>query len=210
MARCPRPGRAPTTRPAHAGGPRAALDRRTFLGRGAALAAGVPLASLLGACGGDGDGMRGEMPSWMMSGGGMMDSAMREHMRVIHQLLRRHDEITREVDDVATGIRSRTTSSDPQLAELLRTHVQQMKGRVESGNAIRRMDPVFREIFEHHAAVEMEVKPLPEGVLVVETSGDPQVELLIRQHAHRAVSEFVREGMVRARRPTPLPRGYRS
>jgi hypothetical protein len=32
--------------------------------------------------------------------------------------------------------------------------------------------------------------------------------LLIRQHAHRAVSEFVAEGMARAMEPTPLPPGY--
>ena len=54
----------------------------------------------------------------------------------------------------------------------------------------------------------MEPESIEEGVLVVETSPDPQVELLIRQHAHRAVSEFVAEGMSRAMRPTPLPPGY--
>jgi hypothetical protein len=83
-----------------------------------------------------------------------------------------------------------------------------MKARVERGEPIRQMDPVFREIFEHHSAVEIDVSSVPGGVLVVETSDDPQVTLLIRQHAHRAVSEFVAEGMSRAMRPTPLPRGY--
>jgi hypothetical protein len=71
------------------------------------------------------------------------------------------------------------------------------------------MDPVFREIFKHHAEVEMDVEQIPGGVVVVETSTDAQVELLIRQHARRAVSEFVAYGMARAMRPTPLPRGYR-
>jgi hypothetical protein len=54
----------------------------------------------------------------------------------------------------------------------------------------------------------MEVERIDGGVLVVETSVNPQVELLIRQHAHRAVSEFVAEGMSRAMEPTPLPSGY--
>jgi quercetin dioxygenase-like cupin family protein len=40
---------------------------------------------------------------------------------------------------------------------------------------------------------------------VVETSDDPEVVALIRQHAHRAVSEFVERGMDRAHEPTPLP-----
>lgn len=190
------------------------LDRRGFLAGGAALACGAtPLASLLAACGGGGDdGMMGRRasPEWMMGGDRMMDAAMREHMSVIHELLMRHDEIRRQVEDIPSGIRSRTTGREAELGQLIRTHVLQMKARVEQGDVIRRMDPVFREIFEHHTEIEMEVTSISGGVLVVETSPDPQVRLLIRQHAHRAVSEFVAEGMARARRPTPLPRGYRA
>lgn len=197
----------------------ARLDRRRLLTRGLALALGaVPAVSLLAACG-DGDDMMGDrmpgdmmggdsMPDWMMSGGQMMGSEMMEDMRVIHDLLVNHDRIRRRVEDVADGIRAWTASSDEEIAERIRTHVSQMKQRVEDGNPIRQMDPVFREIFEHHEAVDMEVKETRGGVVVVETSDDPQVELLIRQHAHRAVSEFVAEGMARAMRPTPLPRGY--
>jgi hypothetical protein len=150
------------------------------------------------------------MPDWMMSGGQMMSSGMMEEMRVIHRLLLNHDRIRRHVVDIATGIRSRTTSRDGELAELIRTHVWQMKARVERGDPIRVMDPVFREIFEHHSEVNIDVERIPGGVLVVETSTDPQVELLIRQHAHRAVSEFVAHGMTRAMRPTPLPSGYQA
>lgn len=89
-------------------------------------------------------------------------------------------------------------SDRPEVAELIRTHVWQMRDRLEEGNPIRVMDPVFREIFEHHEAVGMDVEETRDGVVVVETSADPRVELLIRQHADRAVSEFVAEGMARA------------
>ncbi|MQA74315.1 MAG: hypothetical protein GEU88_08270 [Solirubrobacterales bacterium] len=149
------------------------------------------------------------MPGWMMSGGQMMDSDVMEDMRVIHELLTSHDQISRHVEDLPDGIRARTTSRDRTVAELIATHVRQMKARVKEGDPIRLMDPVFREIFEHHEAVRMEIEPIAKGVLVIETSADPQVELLIRQHARRAVSEFVAEGMPRAMRPTPLPPGYR-
>jgi hypothetical protein len=149
------------------------------------------------------------MPEWMMGGGEMMDAAMMEDMRVIHRLLQNHDRIRRHVEGVADGIRARTTSRDGEIAELIRTHVAQMKRRVESGDPIRHMDPVFREIFDHHTEIAIDVEATPGGVLVVETSANPQVELLIRQHAHRAVSEFVAQGMSRAMRPTPLPSGYR-
>lgn len=152
--------------------------------------------------------MGGDMPRWMMSEG-RMDAAMMEDMRVIRQLLAGHEQIRRTVRNVPGGIRSRTTSRDPELADLIRRHVGQMKKRMEEGRAIRRMDPVFREVFEHHTAIHMETERLPRGVLVIETTPEPQVELLIRQHAHRAVSEFVAQGMARAMRPTPLPDGYR-
>lgn len=185
------------------------LDRRRLLTRGLALAFGAaPAASLLAACGRE-MMMGREMPDWMMSGGGMMDMEMMEEMRVIRELLAGHELIRRRVEDVPGGIRSRTTSGDPELSELIGTHVAQMKARVEAGDPIRHMDPLFREIFEHHAAIEMDVESISGGVLVVEISEVPQVELLIRQHARRAVSEFVAEGMERAMRPTPLPRGYR-
>lgn len=200
----------PPSAPAGPGcNPSLKLDRRELLVRGLGIAAGaLPGASLLAACGRD-DGMMGaRMPEWMMSGR-MMDPEMMDDMRVIHRLLVGHERISRRVRDIPDGIRSRTTSDDQELAAEIRTHVRQMKARVEEGHPIRHMDPLFREIFEHHEAIEMEVEETAGGVLVVETSRDHQVELLIRQHAHRAVSEFVAEGMARARRPTPLPRGYR-
>lgn len=150
-----------------------------------------------------------EMPEWMMSGDMGMDGDMMRDMHVIHTLLMEHEEIHRTVEDIPGGVRTVTTSSDAELARSIRTHVRQMKERVEQGRAIRHMDPVFREIFENHGKIEMHIEGVPGGVRVVETSDDPQVTLLIRQHAHRAVSEFVEDGMSRAMQPTPLPDGYR-
>jgi hypothetical protein len=153
-------------------------------------------------------GMMGDgMPGWMMSPG--MDAHTMRDMRVIHDLLLHHEQIERRVDDMAGGIRAVTTSDDPRLVDRIRTHVLQMRARLEEGDPIRQMDPLFREIFEHDDAIEMQVENVPGGVRVTETSADPQVALLIRQHARRAVSEFVAEGMARAMRPTPLPPGYR-
>lgn len=165
-----------------------------------------------------GDGMMGDMhermmgaptqmPDWMMSHA-MMDRTMMRDMHVIHGLLSRHAAIRREVELIPGGVRARTTSDDPEVALSIRAHVRQMKSRIEEGRPIRHMDPVFREIFEHHDAIEMRVRNVPGGVVVTETSDDPRVVALIRQHATRAVSEFVAEGMPRAMRPTPLPEGY--
>ena len=155
-----------------------------------------------------GRGMMEQMPEWMMSGG-MMDSDMMRDMGPIHDLLMQHEKIQRNVEEIPDGIRAVTTSRDPEIAKLIRTHVGQMKSRIEDGRPIRMMDPLFREIFRHHEKIRLEVEDVPGGVRVTETSSDPQVVLLIRQHAKRAVSEFVSGGMQRSMQPTPLPEGYK-
>ncbi len=190
------------------------IDRRTAIAHLLALTLLTPPAvGVLGGCGGNrGHGGMGDgegMPGWMMSGDGMMDGQMMADMPAIHDLLVRHDAIRRQVEDLPDGIRARTTSDDPSVAQLIQTHVQQMTRRIEAGRPIRQMDPLFREIFEHYRAITMTVSQIPGGVEVTETSPDPQVALLIRQHAHHAVSEFVARGMDRAMQPTPLPAGYR-
>ncbi len=83
-----------------------------------------------------------------------------------------------------------------------------MKQRVESGHGMRWWDPTFSELFKHHDKIVMQIEDLDCGVRVRETSTDPDVAQLIRQHAIRGVSEFVAEGHRRAREETPLPRGY--
>ena len=152
--------------------------------------------------------MMDDMPEWMMGGEMRMDRTMMRDMHVIHDLLSQHDKIRRQVEDIPGGVRTITTSDDPDVVASIRAHVRQMKQRVEERRAIRHMDPVFREIFEHHDEIEIQVEDVPGGVRVTETSDNPQVELLIRQHARRAVSEFVELGMRRAMRATPLPDGY--
>lgn len=123
----------------------------------------------------------------------------------IHALLADHEAIERRVVDRPDGVETWTESDDPEVAARIRTHVRQMKERLEDGRPIRRWDPLFAEIFEHADAIEMTIEDLPRGVRVIETSEDPYVVALIQQHAHRAVSEFVAGGMDRAHEPTPLP-----
>lgn len=154
-------------------------------------------------------GSMDEMMREMMSGD-MMDGTMMRDMQPIHQLLMQHDKINRRVTDIPNGIESWTESDDPEIARLIQTHVRQMKDRVEEGRPIRMMDPLFlfREIFRHHKKIDLQIENTAKGVHVIETSKDPKVVKLIRQHAHEAVSEFVDEGMSRAMKPTELPEGY--
>jgi hypothetical protein len=156
--------------------------------------------------------MSGErhMPDGMMSGEGMMGSGMMQDMRSIHGLFRNHEAIERRVEDIPNGVRTVTTSDDPEVAQLIRTHVRQMKARYARGQPIRMMDPVFRELFRNRHKASLEYEDIPGGVRVIHTADDPQVVLLIRQHARRFVSEAAEQGMRRMMRPTPLPEGYRA
>lgn len=110
----------------HSPGSDPPLDRRALLRHLAALGLLTsPAVGSLTACADRDDGPAGMgdgMPDWMM-GDGMMDGQMMTDMPVIHDLLTGHNNIHREVQDVDGGIRSHTTSSDPQLAGQIRTHV---------------------------------------------------------------------------------------
>lgn len=157
---------------------------------------------------GGGMGMMENGAMGMRPGGGM--GAMGGDMRTIRGLLTRHEAIERRVEDIPGGVRTWTTSEDPEVAMLIRRHVREMRTRFERGQPIRAMDPVFRELFRNRDRATMEIADIPGGARVEHRSDDPEIAGLIRQHARRFVSEAAQQGMRRAMRPTPLPEGYRS
>ncbi|WP_146193547.1 hypothetical protein [Sphingosinicella humi] len=155
--------------------------------------------------------MMGEQSNATSSDGmmGMMGEGMMEDMGSIRSLLADHEKVERQVEDIPNGVRTVTTSDDPKVAALIRQHVRQMDARYDRDQPIRMMDPVFRELFRNRDRASLEYEDIPGGIRVTHTSDDPNVVLLIRQHARHFVSEAAEEGMARAMRPTPLPEGYR-
>jgi hypothetical protein len=133
---------------------------------------------------------------------------MRQARDVFHELLGNHEKIKRQVEDIPGGVRTVTTSDDPEIAALIQLHVRQMAARFDAGMPVRKWDPVFAELHKHYDKVTLTFEDIPGGLRVVETSDDSQVTLLIRQHAHRGVSEFVERGFDRAHEATPMPEGY--
>lgn len=150
--------------------------------------------------------MSDEMREAMMSRG--MDPEMMEDMKAIRKLLMNHEKIDRRVENLKNGVKTWTTSEDPEIAAAIQTHVRQMKERMEEKKLIRHMDPLFLELFDNAHKIQLEFEDLENGIMVTETSEDPQVVKLIQQHANKAVSEFAEQGMKRAMHPTPLPEGY--
>ena len=160
-----------------------------------------------GGMGGQGrDMMDGEMEKAMMSEG--MGPGMMEDMKGIRTMLMQHEKISRRVENLPNGVKTWTTSEDPQLASAIQKHVRQMKERMKDNQPIRQMDPLFRELFDQADKIKLEYEQVENGIVVMETSDDPKVVKLIKQHAHKAVTEFVQQGMPRAMQPTPLPEGY--
>ncbi|MCI2416087.1 hypothetical protein MOQ72_01505 [Saccharopolyspora sp. K220] len=188
--------------------------RRQFLLWAAAVA--TPLPGLLAGCaqGQPPTGIQSAavppqcIPDWMLTPNNVADADLMRDIEVIRDLLVHHQDIVRTVEHFSYGIRATTTSSNRDLAERIRTHAEQMKLRLQRGAAIRQLDPLFAEIFAHHQLVDLQIERLPNGIRINETSSDPVTVMLLRQHAVRAVSEFVAKGMSRAVQPTPLPPGY--
>ncbi len=136
-----------------------------------------------------GDGM---MEDGMMEGGGMMDQemmseemhrammsegmgpGMMEDMQMIRKMLMNHEKIDRQVENLENGVKTRTTSSDPDIAAAIQVHVRQMHERIKEKEPIRQMDPLFREIFENADKIEMQIEDIENGVIVTETSEDPR------------------------------------
>ena len=121
-----------------------------------------------------------------------------------HYLLEHHDEIRREVKELADGVQTVTESDNPEVAARIQKHVAAMHRRVEHGRPIRRRDPLFAEIFRHADKIKMKLEQTPKGIRVVETSEDAYVAKLIKSHA-KAVSLFARHGFKEAHKTHSVP-----
>jgi hypothetical protein len=152
-----------------------------------------------GGCGGPGGCAKGSGPRGATS--------MAEVRDTFHALLGDHEKISRAVEEIEGGVATTTLSEDPAIAKTIRVHVRQMQARVEAGDGLRHWDPLFVEVFKHHDEIVMAIEDVPGGVVVRETSKNPDVTKLIRAHA-KAVSEFAQRGFERAHEASPLPEGY--
>lgn len=122
---------------------------------------------------------------------------------VWQELLGVNTRIRRTIRHTETGVEAVTESDDPAVAARIMEHARAMQARMKVGAQVRIWDPVFAELFKKHGAVSIEVTPTDKGVMIVESSADPQAVALLRSHA-MGVSEFVREGFKASPRETPM------
>jgi hypothetical protein len=139
--------------------------------------------------------MNGRGPGMMMMHGGQDAGAMAQ-MRDIHALFANHDRMTRTVTTLPDGIRTVTESNDPQVAKLITDHVANSRKQIESGidPGLPIESPALRAIYAHYDKIVTTVEATEKGVVVVQTSTDPQVVAALQQHAAE-VTEFINDGM---------------
>ncbi|MCA0921465.1 DUF760 domain-containing protein [Pseudooceanicola nanhaiensis] len=111
-------------------------------------------------------------------------------------MFRNFPTFTREVTNLPDGIRTVTRSSDPEVMEVLISHVTGMIGRVEAQDdpQIVIQSPTLDIFFERSDRIETEIDVTDEGIVVTQTSTDP--DLVEALHVHAAeVSDMAARGM---------------
>ena len=130
--------------------------------------------------------------------GGMMDGAMMgasgADMSTYMELFDRHTELRRTVEVIPGGVRTLTESDAPELVSQLQAHVASMYEHLDRGAEVRCMSKTLPTLFGNADGYRRRLATTSTGVLVTETSTDPRLARMIREHA-REVTGFVREGM---------------
>ena len=68
---------------------------------------------------------------------------------MFHFLLSHRESITRNVKAIPNGVETLTESDDPEVADMIRRHVESMHRRLADGRPIHMRDPLFAAVFAH-------------------------------------------------------------
>lgn len=123
----------------------------------------------------------------------MMDGATMAQYRV---LFARHTEIRRTVTEIPGGVRATTESDSPDLVARLQAHVSDVYTRLDRGIAVMgaATSATLPTLVSNAGNYRRRLAPTPTGIAIEETSDDPALVQVIRDHA-REVSGFVADGM---------------
>ncbi len=113
------------------------------------------------------------------------DNASAEESAELAVLFRSFDTITREVENLPDGIRTVTRSSDPAVMDALVSHSVGMIDRVGQLDDPKIMiqSPTLDIFFVRGENIVSEVSVEDEGLVVVQTSDDPEVVAALQVHA---------------------------
>ena len=91
-------------------------------------------------------------------------------------------------------MRTTTESDSADLVGLLQAHVSSMHTHLDQHAEVTCMSSSLPTLFRNAAGYQRDLTLTAMGVVVTETSSDPQLVNAIRDHAHE-VSGFVSDGM---------------
>ena len=111
-------------------------------------------------------------------------------------MFRNHPSLARQVTLLPNGIRTETSTPDPVLRDALLRHVIGMIDRVDTGRdpKVRIQSPTLDIIFARRAQIETQIDLTDTGIVVVQTSTDPEVVAALQTHAAE-VSDMAARGM---------------
>ncbi len=111
-------------------------------------------------------------------------------------MFRNHSSLARQVTLLPNGIRTETSTPDPALRDALLRHVIGMIDRVDTGRdpKVRIQSPTLDIIFARRAQIETQIDLTDTGIVVVQTSTDPEVVAALQTHAAE-VSDMAARGM---------------
>jgi hypothetical protein len=136
----------------------------------------------------------GRSRSGNMMGGGMMGAASAREMSTYMELFARHRELRRTVEEIPGGVRTVTESAAPELVAQLQAHVASMYQHLNESAEVTCMSNSLPTLFRNTDSYRRRLTMTPRGVVVTETSSDPELTQTIREHA-REVTGFVERGM---------------
>lgn len=124
------------------------------------------------------------------------ENASAEESAELAVMFRNFPTLSREVTNLPDGIRTVTRSSDPAVMEALVSHATGMIARVEAGDdpKIFIQSPTLDIFFARGASIRSEIAVTDEGLVVVQTSEDPEVVESLHLHAAE-VSAMAERGM---------------
>jgi len=122
---------------------------------------------------------------------------------IIHEMADNHEKIHREVELNKKGYTARTTSEDAEIAALIKEHFAYMQKRMGAGAMVRRWDPAFVEMVEHHDDITVTEKEI-EGGLEVRVVGETKDAIKVAKNHAQIISGFVRTGEVHNEHPRVL------
>jgi hypothetical protein len=119
-----------------------------------------------------------------------------QEVQELRHLFGRHQDITRRVENLPNGIRTITETDNPRLLPDLISHTVGMIARLEAGDDPRVpvQSPTLDILFRNAASISTEIEIIDTGIIVIQTSDDPEVVAALQTHASE-VTDLVERGM---------------